>query len=146
VFGFTTFGKVYGLIICLAGLFNFAQSALDYATHGPFHNDPIPVNVILLLTALLVGGSLVIFVYRKSHRMQRGLLEERAEGARESEMPTGVVDVPSGGRGSDMEGVRSRDFGSPQPGGQGLLGGEDGGSKGYGTMEEERSPKSGPVS
>src|SRR6266536_5308686 len=29
VFGFRTFGTVYGLIICLAGLFNFSQSGLD---------------------------------------------------------------------------------------------------------------------
>ena len=29
VFGFVTFGKVYGLVICLAGLFNFLQSPLD---------------------------------------------------------------------------------------------------------------------
>ncbi|KAH9861031.1 hypothetical protein IAQ61_010767 [Plenodomus lingam] len=59
VFGFATFGKVYGLIICLAGLLNFSQSALDAATHKLFHNDPVPVNVGLLVSALLVGVVLV---------------------------------------------------------------------------------------
>lgn len=32
VFGFQTFGKVYGLIICLAGVGNFAQAGLDTIT------------------------------------------------------------------------------------------------------------------
>ncbi|RMZ75449.1 hypothetical protein DV737_g5295, partial [Chaetothyriales sp. CBS 132003] len=44
VFGFVTFGKVYGLIICLAGLFNFLQSPLDAATHVVFDGNPIPIN------------------------------------------------------------------------------------------------------
>ncbi|KAF1955094.1 MFS general substrate transporter [Byssothecium circinans] len=87
VFGFATFGKVYGLIICLAGVLNFAQSGLDAATHGPFHSNPIPVNVILLSAALLVGIALVAFVARKSHRILRENVEEEAEGARERLMP-----------------------------------------------------------
>lgn len=87
VFGFATFGKVYGLIICLAGLLNFSQTALDAATHKTFHNNPIPVNVILLGLALLVGIVLVAFVWRKSHKILRENIEEQAEEAREVLMP-----------------------------------------------------------
>ncbi|KAF1364273.1 MFS general substrate transporter [Lizonia empirigonia] len=87
VFGFATFGKVYGLIICLAGLLNFSQSALDAATHKTFKNDPVPINVILLGLALLVGVALVAFVFRRSHKIMRENIEEEAEGARESLMP-----------------------------------------------------------
>lgn len=87
VFGFATFGKVYGLIICLAGVLNFAQSGLDAATHGPFHGNPVPVNVILLSAALLVGIALVAFVARKSHKIHRENVEDEAEGAREVLMP-----------------------------------------------------------
>ena len=87
VFGFQTFGKVYGLIICLAGLFNFVQSPLDAMTHQVFHNDPVPVNLILLFIALIVGGSLTIYVGRKSYTLERELLEDEAEAARESLMP-----------------------------------------------------------
>ncbi|KAJ5389079.1 Protein FMP42 [Penicillium cataractarum] len=36
VFGFQTFGKVYGLVICLAGVGNFAQAGLDAVTLGRF--------------------------------------------------------------------------------------------------------------
>ncbi|KAH9862779.1 hypothetical protein J1614_010872 [Plenodomus biglobosus] len=89
VFGFATFGKVYGLIICLAGLLNFSQSALDAATHKTFHNDPVPVNVILMGLALLVGVLLVAFVWRKSHVITRENIEEEAEGAREVLVPGG---------------------------------------------------------
>jgi multisubunit Na+/H+ antiporter MnhC subunit len=87
VFGFATFGKVYGLIICLAGVLNFSQSALDAATHKTFKNDPVPINVILLSLALLVGLALVAFVWRKSHKIQRENIEEEAEEARETLMP-----------------------------------------------------------
>jgi multisubunit Na+/H+ antiporter MnhC subunit len=88
VFGFQTFGKVYGLIICFAGLFNFIQSPLDALTHKAFHNNPLPVNLILLGLAVVVGGALVMFVYVKSTSMRRELLEDEAEGARETLMPT----------------------------------------------------------
>ncbi|OJJ51728.1 hypothetical protein ASPZODRAFT_127852 [Penicilliopsis zonata CBS 506.65] len=62
VFGFQTFGKVYGLIICLAGMGNFAQTALDTLTFKSFHRNPIPVNAALTLAACAVGVVLVIFV------------------------------------------------------------------------------------
>lgn len=55
VFGFATFGKVYGLIICLAGLLNLSQPALDALTHGPFGDNPVPVNLGLLSAGLAVG-------------------------------------------------------------------------------------------
>ncbi|KAK1908927.1 hypothetical protein P3342_006807 [Pyrenophora teres f. teres] len=87
VFGFATFGKVYGLIICLAGLLNFSQSALDAATHKTFHNDPVPINVILLSLALLVGLALVMYVWRKSRTLRRDSIEDEAEEARETLMP-----------------------------------------------------------
>ncbi|KAL5119398.1 hypothetical protein ACEQ8H_002667 [Pleosporales sp. CAS-2024a] len=87
VFGFATFGKVYGLIICLAGLLNFSQTALDAATHKTFHNNPAPVNVFLLGAALIVGIALVAFVSNRSHKIMRENIEEQAEQAREVLMP-----------------------------------------------------------
>ncbi|KAI1609156.1 MFS transporter, LAT3 family, solute carrier family 43, member 3 [Exophiala viscosa] len=87
VFGFQTFGKVYGLIICLAGLFNFLQSPLDAATHVIFNLNPIPVNVILMSLAVVVGIALVSFTYIKSRNMKREHLEDEAEGATETLMP-----------------------------------------------------------
>lgn len=87
VFGFQTFGKVYGLIICLAGLLNFSQSGLDAMTHKVFHRDPLPVNVIVLVIALVVGVALVGYVYHQSRHLKRDALEEEAEEAQDSRMP-----------------------------------------------------------
>lgn len=87
VFGFHTFGKVYGLIICLAGMFNFSQSGLDALTHKVFKGDPAPVDVILLLAAFVVGLALVGFVGYQSRHMARERLEEAAEGATEAMIP-----------------------------------------------------------
>ncbi|KAH7121108.1 major facilitator superfamily domain-containing protein [Dendryphion nanum] len=98
VFGFATFGKVYGLIICLAGLLNFSQTALDAVTHNTFHNDPIPINIILLSLALFVGIFLVGYVYKKSHTIQREVIEEQAESARELLMP-GAAEASANGVG-----------------------------------------------
>lgn len=92
VFGFVTFGKVYGLIICLAGLFNFVQAGLDALTHRKFDNDPVPVNLMLLIVALVVGVLLVGYVWRKSRTMAREKLEDEAEDAREVLVPNGDAD------------------------------------------------------
>ena len=87
VFGFYTFGKVYGLIICISGLFNLAQSALDALRYKAFGNDPVPVNVMTLALVFVVGSFLVAYVYRKSFKIARELLEEEAEEAEETTMP-----------------------------------------------------------
>ena len=62
VFGFATFGTVYGTIICLSGLCTFTQSALQAITHDAFHNDPTPVNLALAGLGLFIGIGLVTFV------------------------------------------------------------------------------------
>ncbi|KAI1814491.1 FMP42 protein [Poronia punctata] len=76
VFGFRTFGTVYGLIICLAGLLNFSQSGLDYLFHETFNEDPVPVNLILLSLGLIIGVFLVGFVTLKA----RGFKMKREAG------------------------------------------------------------------
>jgi hypothetical protein len=75
VFGFATFGKVYGLIICLAGVGNFAQAGLDALTLRVWSGDPVPVNVGLTVLVACVGGGLVGFV-----AYQTGVLCGRGDG------------------------------------------------------------------
>lgn len=87
VFGYHTFGKVYGLIICMAGLLNFSQAGLDALTHKTFNRDPLPVNLILLFIALVVGIALVGYVFWKSRALERDQLEEEAEEAPDTAMP-----------------------------------------------------------
>ncbi|KAL5614689.1 hypothetical protein BROUX41_004785 [Berkeleyomyces rouxiae] len=81
VFGFRTFGTVYGTIICLAGLFNFSQSGLDYLFHHVFRGNPIPVNILLLSIGGLLGIALVLFVAVSARKIKRQLLEEEATAA-----------------------------------------------------------------
>ncbi|POS70042.1 major facilitator superfamily transporter [Diaporthe helianthi] len=81
VFGFKTFGTVYGTIICLSGLFNFSQSGLDYLLHQTFGGDPIPVNLVLLSLGLVVGVSMVLHVGYQSRGLKRKMVEMEAERA-----------------------------------------------------------------
>lgn len=62
VFGFQTFGKVYGLMVCLAGVGNFVQPALDVLTYRVFQGDPVPGNLVLMGLGVVLGGALVGFV------------------------------------------------------------------------------------
>jgi len=87
VFGFSNFGTVYGLIICLAGLFNFSQSGLDFLLHKAFHGNPIVVNIMLLVAALVVGIALCMYVGIRAYQMRREGIVHEAEHTRETIMP-----------------------------------------------------------
>ncbi|RPB23156.1 MFS general substrate transporter [Terfezia boudieri ATCC MYA-4762] len=91
VFGFQTFGTIYGSIICVAGIFNFAQTGMDAATAKWFHHDPRPINLILLIFVSVIGGILWMWVTVKSKKLKRTLLEEEANRAMANEniMPGG---------------------------------------------------------
>ncbi|KAJ5116733.1 Major facilitator superfamily domain general substrate transporter [Penicillium angulare] len=70
VFGFATFGRVYGTIICLSGLVNFSQYGLDALTHHTFHENPIPINASLAVAGFIVGLALVGFVTVSGRRLK----------------------------------------------------------------------------
>ncbi|EJU05335.1 MFS general substrate transporter [Dacryopinax primogenitus] len=81
VFGFETFGIVYGLIICTSGLFNLVQSVLDYATIHVHQGNPIPVNIGLLISGLVIGSIFVAFVEDQVNRIKRSKAREALEEA-----------------------------------------------------------------
>lgn len=62
VFGFDTFGTVYGAVICVSGLFNFFQSALDSTTHELFNMNPRPVNLTLTIISIIIGVTTICYV------------------------------------------------------------------------------------
>lgn len=91
VFGFATFGRIYGTIVCVSGLVNFVQSGLDAITHGPLHGDPTPINIAMGSGGALIGAALTIFVAVKGRvfveekvdieaDLERWLLAENNEG------------------------------------------------------------------
>lgn len=66
VFGFSTFGRIYGTIICISGVGQFIQPALDALTHGPLHNNPILVNAVFAVVGSIISLALTLFVYIKT--------------------------------------------------------------------------------
>lgn len=78
VFGFATFGRVYGTIICFSGLVNLSQTGIDALTKGSFDGNPTPVNSALATVAFLFGTSLVTYVTVQVYRMRKRLDEDDA--------------------------------------------------------------------
>lgn len=72
VFGFATFGRIYGTLNCVSGLTSFAQSGLDVLTHGLLHGDPTPINIAFLVAGALAGIYLTAFVAVKGRAFVAG--------------------------------------------------------------------------
>lgn len=62
VFGFETFGVIYGSIMTISGVFNFLQGYLDKLTHTKFEMNPIPLNLLLLGITIVIGMLTVLFI------------------------------------------------------------------------------------
>ena len=107
VFGFATFGRVYGTIICFSGLINLSQTGIDALTKTTFGGNPVPVNSVLAGLTFVIGTTLVIYVAVNVYRMRIKLDEEDA-------MTVTNTDV-----GSIMESLleedEPRDYGSVAP-------------------------------
>lgn len=73
VFGFDTFGTVYGSIICISGVVNYFQSTLDKLTHTTFDMNPTPINVVLVLVTLVIGTITVLFVRSQAQKKKSPL-------------------------------------------------------------------------
>ncbi|SCU82455.1 LADA_0C05424g1_1 [Lachancea dasiensis] len=74
VFGFDTFGTVYGLLMCLSGVCNMGQSLLDNLTHTTFQMNPTPVNSILVTLTVIASSVLVYFTYWQSKVREEKML------------------------------------------------------------------------
>lgn len=88
VFGFNTFGTIYGTIICILGMCNVLQQVLDRITQQMLGNNPTPVNSVL--TLLTVGFALAIIQYVHSQQLhlKRHSLQLEAEEASLSNIPS----------------------------------------------------------
>ncbi|EXJ54670.1 hypothetical protein A1O7_10011 [Cladophialophora yegresii CBS 114405] len=102
VFGYATFGTVYGAIICLSGLFTFTQSGLQALLHEVFEDDPEPINLGLATAGLVLGVILVMYVDIKGRDLQRQKAIAAAQAAQHaSNMAdewTRLLSVPQGQR------------------------------------------------
>ncbi|OKL63533.1 hypothetical protein UA08_01206 [Talaromyces atroroseus] len=91
-FGFQTFGKVYGLVIALAGICNFLQTGLDALTFKVFDRNPIPANIILTAFTAIAGSFLVTYVSTKA----RVLAHTQTDLAAEEQQPL-ITGTENGG-------------------------------------------------
>ncbi|KAF4956994.1 hypothetical protein FGADI_3406 [Fusarium gaditjirri] len=87
VFGFATFGRIYGTITCISGITQLIQSGLDALTHGPLHDDPTPVNAALGAVGALVGLILTVFITVKGRVFVEKKVEMEADDERERLLP-----------------------------------------------------------
>lgn len=87
VFGFETFGRVYGVIISMAGIFNLLQATLDKSTHTVFKGNPIPVNVLLLTLTVTIGVTFLLYIRSQLKSIKRQQLEASAVNAPVEAMP-----------------------------------------------------------
>jgi hypothetical protein len=71
VFGFATFGTVYGTMICISGLTIFSQPALQALVHDVFYEDPGPINLYLAGAGLIFGVALVMYVDAKAKEIRQ---------------------------------------------------------------------------
>ncbi|KAF4998902.1 hypothetical protein FGRMN_2833 [Fusarium graminum] len=83
VFGFATFGRIYGTITCVSGITQLSQSVLDALTHGPLQNNPTPINATLGGAGTIVGLILTIFVAVKGRSFAEKKVEMKADDERE---------------------------------------------------------------
>ncbi|KAH8892333.1 MFS general substrate transporter [Thozetella sp. PMI_491] len=81
VFGFATFGRIYGSLICVSGLINLTQPFLDELTHGRLRGDPLAINAFMAVIGTLISASLTIFVANgvKELKAKRAGVEEAHE-------------------------------------------------------------------
>ena len=79
VFGFATFGRVYGTIIALSGMVNLFQPVIDAMNHDVFHDNPIPINAMLACLGFVFGVSLVIYVWMQRRKAVREREEWEAQ-------------------------------------------------------------------
>lgn len=91
VFGFATFGRVYGAIICISGLVNFSQYGIDALTQEVFHGNPAPINVFFAAAGFVVSSVLVLFVRTHATKAREKYLDTyHNRGEREPLIPEAI--------------------------------------------------------
>lgn len=87
VFGFATFGRIYGTVVCISGFSNFAQSGLDALVYGPLHGNPTPINIMLGAAGTCVSAALTIFVAVRGRMFANEKTELEADHERRRLLP-----------------------------------------------------------
>lgn len=81
VFGFDTFGTVYGTIICFSGICNILQQVMDSVTKNYLNMNPVPINLLLTALTAVFAVSILHYVKSQEQSMHRQNLELEAQEA-----------------------------------------------------------------
>lgn len=87
IFGFNTFGQVYGLMMCTAGLINYTQTYLDLFTKTFYKSNPTPINMMLISLTVIFGSWLILYMKSQEKSIERKSLENEADRAPMSDIP-----------------------------------------------------------
>lgn len=87
VFGFETFGTIYGTVICFSGLCNILTQVMDKVTHQVFDLNPVPVNALLTALTVVFAFAIIVYVRSQEQEMRRKNLELEAQEATLRLMP-----------------------------------------------------------
>ncbi|CAI5755546.1 unnamed protein product [Candida verbasci] len=87
VFGYDTFGTVYGFIIAFSGACNILTQVMDKTTHEYFKMNPTPINLLLIGLTAIFGILLIGFVRSQSAQIKRKNLEMEAQEAIHRQLP-----------------------------------------------------------
>lgn len=87
VFGFETFGTVYGLMMFTSGLINYFAVYLDRLTKAMFQGNPGPVNWGLIVATCCSGAALLVYIEAQRKENCKLRLQEEAEEAEEVQIP-----------------------------------------------------------
>lgn len=106
VFGFATFGRIYGTVICVSGAGQLLQPALDVLTHGPLHDDPVPLNIFFAVAGSVLSGAFTLFVYiqtRGNRGQGQGQGQMAGKRRQKKRKTTTVIPTTTGDVGTEEE-------------------------------------------
>ncbi|KAH3686825.1 hypothetical protein WICPIJ_002192 [Wickerhamomyces pijperi] len=87
VFGFETFGTVYGLMMFTAGVINYFAVYLDKFTKSTFKGNPGPINWALIMSTVIAGAALLLYIEFTRKNAGKLKLQEEAEEAEVVQIP-----------------------------------------------------------
>ncbi|KAJ6784526.1 hypothetical protein PWT90_06062 [Aphanocladium album] len=73
IFGFATFGRVYGTVICVSGVFNLVQPALENWLNVQLQENPLVLNIAFGIVGTLLAATFTGYVRWQSHKSSKGL-------------------------------------------------------------------------
>ncbi|KAI1470484.1 putative MFS transporter [Daldinia caldariorum] len=80
IFGFATFGRIYGTMTSMSGLVSFGQWGLDALVHGPLEGNPTPINAVMAAVGTILGAALTAYIVYHSRAFRRKLGQTQAAG------------------------------------------------------------------